>query len=114
MIACLFAALAAAGAAAEDGAVPGAGSTPAAAQPAPAGPLDQQIILVGRDEAALPLPEPWQPLPFAFPLPDMQRPDRPLPPLVAPPAGVWADLLPEAGYTYVGRAGKIGDPLCLT
>jgi hypothetical protein len=86
MIACLIAAFAA-GAAAADG------------------PLDQQIILVGRDEAALPLPDPWQPPAFAFPEPDMARPETPLAPLAAPPVGEWADLLPEAGYTYVGCAG---------
>ena len=107
MIACLLALLGAAGTAAEDGGAPG-------------GSLDQQIILVGRDEVSLPLPAPWQPAPFAFPLPDMQRPETPLAPPVAPPSGEWADLLPEAGYTYVGCAGNAppapqkGEPHCLT
>jgi hypothetical protein len=87
MIACLLSAFAAASAAAADG------------------PLDQQIILLGRDEAALPLPEPWHPPGFAFPEPDMKRPETPFSPLAAPPLGEWADLLPEAGYTYVGCAG---------
>ncbi len=68
------------------------------------GPLDQRIIVVGRDDAALPLPEPWHPPVFAFPEPDLTRPETPDAPVLAA-AGGWADLLPEAGYTYVGCAG---------
>jgi hypothetical protein len=85
MIACLLAAVAAAGAS--------------------EGPLDQQVTLVGRDEAALPLLPPWQPPAFDFPDPDMRRPLTPFSPLVMPPSGDWGELLPEAGYTYVGCAG---------
>ncbi len=87
MIACLLAAISAAGVGVADG------------------PLDQQFTLVGRDEAALSLPAPWQPPAFAFPDPDMRRMETPLAPPVMPPAGEWGDLLPEAGYTYVGCAG---------
>ena len=73
--------------------------------PAADGPLDQQVTLVGRDEAALPLLPPWQPPAFEFPVPDMRRPPTPLSPPVMPPSGEWGDLLPEAGYTYVGCTG---------
>lgn len=97
MIALLLGAVAAAGSAGTD--------DPVGAVPQAAGPLDQQITIIGRDEAALPLPSPWEPVPYAFPPPDMLRPVSPLSPPFMPPLGDWAGFLPQAGYTYVGCAG---------
>jgi hypothetical protein len=82
-----------------------AAATAASAQSAASSPIDQDITLVGRDEAALPLPAPWEPIPFAFPALDMQRPVAPLSPPVPPPSGDWRDFARQAGYTYVGCAG---------
>jgi len=86
-------------AAAQDPVVPGP------ADPRPRGLPDQQITVVGRDDAALALPLPWQPAPHAFPLPDMQRLETPLSQPFQPLLGDWAGFLPEAGYTYIGCAG---------
>jgi hypothetical protein len=97
MIAFLLGAVAAAGAAGADDPMGGVAGA--------AGPLDQQITIIGRDEAALPLPSPWEPDPYAFPPPDMRRPVSPLSPPFMPPLGDWAGFLPQAGYTYVGCAG---------
>ena len=101
MIVLLLGTLAAAGAAGADG--PEAPLSPPAV-PTP-GPLDQQVTIVGRDEAALPLPSPWEPLPFSFPPADLRRPETPPSPPFQPPLGDWAGFLPQAGYTYVGCAG---------
>jgi hypothetical protein len=100
-----------------------AAATAASAQSTAApSPIDQDITLVGRDEAALPLPAPWEPVPFAFPALDMQRPIAPLSPPVPPPSGDWRDFARQAGYTYVGCAGtpagaphpRNGEPQCST
>ncbi len=98
-----------------------AASGQASASAAP-NPIDQDITLVGRDEAALPLPAPWQPAPYEFPALDLQRPIAPLSPPVAPPSGDWRDFTRQEGYTYVGCAGgpagaphpQNGDSQCLT
>jgi len=84
--------------------------------------IDQDITLVGRDEAELGLPGPWEPAPFAFPILDQQRPATPLAPPILPPSGDWGDFAQQAGYTYVGCAGapagaphpRNGDSLCST
>jgi hypothetical protein len=92
-----------------------------AASPAPAS-IDQDITLVGRDEAELALPGPWQPVPFAFPMPDLQRLATPLAPPILPPSGDWRDFARQEGYTYIGCAGapagashpRNGDSQCST
>jgi hypothetical protein len=84
--------------------------------------IDQDITLVGRDEAELGLPGPWEPAPFAFPILDLQRPATPLAPPILPPSGDWGDFAQQAGYTYVGCAGapagaphpRNGDSQCST
>lgn len=105
MIALLLGTVAAAGAAGADDPVKVVEPAAGAAVAQVAGPLDQHITIVGRDEAALPLPSPWEPETYAFPPPDMRRPVSPLAPPFMPPLGDWAGFLPQAGYTYVGCAG---------
>jgi hypothetical protein len=108
--------IAAAEGSAQDAASSGNTESPAASS------IDQDITLVGRDEAGLALPGPWEPAPFAFPILDLQRPATPLAPPILPASGDWGDFARQAGYTYIGCTGapagaphpRNGDSQCST
>jgi hypothetical protein len=56
----------------------------------PDGVLDREITIVGRDQAAIPIPQPWKQEQVSVPNLDVELPDPPDVPAIQPPRGEWS------------------------
>jgi hypothetical protein len=52
--------------------------------------LNREITIVGRDQAAIPIPQPWKQEQVSVPSLDVEPPDPPEVPAIQPPKGDWA------------------------